>query len=69
MAKGNTISIKGKQLIANGIINTEDMTLEAEQFESPVSIKSLVEKVGLNGSYVKITIAEADTPITQSDLE
>lgn len=69
MAKGNPITIKGKKISANGVINIEDMTLEVEDFTEPVSIQQLIDKQGLDGKFIKITIEESDMPITQGDLE
>ena len=67
--KQNAINIKGRSVVASGTLNVENMTLEAEEFTSPVSIKTLLEKVGLDGQFVKVTFVEPDTPISQGDLE
>jgi hypothetical protein len=67
--KQNAINIKGRSVVASGTLNVENMTLEAEEFTTPVSIKTLLEKVGLDGQFVKVTFVEPDTPISEGDLE
>lgn len=63
----NPLEIKGRKVVAQGILNTGDMTIEMEGFEMPVSIADIIEQ--LNGQYVKITVNESDRVLTQSDLE
>jgi hypothetical protein len=67
--KQNAINIKGRSVVASGTLNVENMTLEAEEFTTPVSIKTLLEKVGLDGQFVKVTFVEPDTPVNEGDLE
>ena len=43
--KQNAINIKGRSVVASGTLSVENMTLEAEEFTTPVSIKTLLEKV------------------------
>lgn len=70
MAKqSNPINIKGKQVIVNGLLNVEDMSLEVEEFTQPVCLKQLLKSQGLDGKYIKVSFVEPDTPITESDLE
>lgn len=65
----NPITIKGKSVTANGVLNVENMTLEVEEFSEPVSIQQILAKQGLDGKLVKVTFVEPDMPITESDLE
>ena len=67
--KQNAINIKGRSVVASGTLSVENMTLEAEEFTTPVSIKTLLEKVCLDGQFVKVTFVEPDTPISEGDLE
>ena len=49
MAK-SPISLTGKKLNLNGVLNAEDMTLEVEEFTEPLSLKTAIDKVGLNAT-------------------
>lgn len=45
------------------------MTLESEEFAVPVKLSKLCDMAGLDNAYVKVVITEADTPVSESDLE
>lgn len=68
MAK-SPISLTGKKLNLNGVLNAEDMTLEVEEFTEPLSLKTAIDKVGLNGVQVKITIQETDNEFSEGDFD
>ena len=56
MGKKSAVSLTGKKLNLQGIINTDDMTLEVEEFSEPLLLKSAIDKVELNGKFVKVSI-------------
>ena len=68
MAK-SPINLTGKKLNLAGVLNTEDMTLEVEEFTEPLSLKTAIDKVELDGKQVKITIQETDNEFTEEDFE
>ena len=68
MAK-SAITIKGAGIVASGFLDTEKMTLESEEFAVPVKLSKLCDMAGLDNAYVKVVITEADTPVSESDLE
>lgn len=68
MAK-SAITLTGKKLNLSGVLNTDDMTLEVEEFTEPLSLKTAIDKVGLNGVQVKITIQETDNEFHENDFE
>ena len=68
MAK-SPINLTGKKLHLSGVLNTEDMTLEVEEFTEPLSLKTAIDKVELDGKQVKITIQETDNEFTEEDFE
>lgn len=68
MAK-SPINLTGKKLNLSGVLNTDDMTLEVEEFVEPLLLKTAIEKVDLNGKQVKITIQETDNEFTEEDFE
>ena len=69
MAKKSAVSLTGKKLNLQGIINTDNMTLEVEEFSEPLLLKSAIDKVGLNGKFVKVTIQETDNEFFEEDFE
>ena len=68
MAK-SPINLTGKKLNLAGVLNTEDMKLEVEEFTEPLSLKTAIDKVELDGKQVKITIQETDNEFTEEDFE
>ena len=68
-AKKSAVSLTGKKLNLQGIINTDDMTLEVEEFTEPLSLKTAIDKVELDGKQVKITIQETDNEFFESDFK
>ena len=69
MGKKSAVSLTGKKLNLQGVINTDDMTLEVEEFSEPLLLKSAIDKVGLNGKFVKVTIQETDNEFFEEDFE
>ena len=69
MGKKSAVSLTGKKLNLQGIINTDNMTLEVEEFLEPLLLKSAIDKVGLNGKFVKVTIQETDNEFFEEDFE
>ena len=69
MGKKSAVSLTGKKLNLQGIINTDNMTLEVEEFSEPLLLKSAIDKVGLNGKFVKVTIQETDNEFFEEDFE
>ena len=69
MAKKSAVSLTGKKLNLQGIINTDNMTLEVEEFSEPLLLKSAIDKVGLNGKFVKVSIQETDNEFFEEDFE
>ena len=68
MAK-SPINLTGKKLNLAGVLNTDNMTLEVEEFTEPLSLKTAIDKVELDGKQVKITIQETDNEFTEEDFE
>lgn len=69
MGKGTPISLKGKEVNMQGVLNVDNLTLEVEEFTSVVTLKSILEKAELDGKFVKIKIVETtDTPINEDEL-
>ncbi|MEO2601066.1 hypothetical protein [Clostridium butyricum] len=68
MAK-SAINLTGKKLNLSGVLNSDDMTLEVEEFTEPLSLKSAIDKVGLDSKFVKISIQETDAEFNESDFE
>lgn len=69
MGKKSAVSLTGKKLNLQGIINTDDMTLEVEEFSEPLLLKSAIDKVELNGKFVKVSIQETDNEFFEEDFE
>ena len=69
MAKKSAVSLTGKKLNLQGIINTDDMTLEVEEFSEPLLLKSAIDKVELNSKFVKVSIQETDNEFFEEDFE
>ena len=69
MGKKSAVSLTGKKLNLQGIINTDDMTLEVHEFSEPLSLKSAIDKVELNGKFVKVSIQETDNEFFEEDFE
>ena len=69
MGKKSAVSLTGKKLNLQGIINTHDMTLEVEEFSEPLSLKSAIDKVELNGKFVKVSIQETDNEFFEEDFD
>ena len=69
MAKKSAVSLTGKKLNLQGIINTDDMTLEVEEFSEPLLLKLAIDKVELNGKFVKVSIQETDNEFFEEDFE
>lgn len=63
------ITIDGKKITMNGTINTDDMTIEVEEFTNPVSLVEILNKNELNGKFLKIVFQEATNPVYEADLE
>ena len=68
MAK-SPINLTGKKLNLAGVLNTDNMTLEVEEFTEPLSLKTAIDKVELDGKQVKITIQETDNEFFEEDFE
>lgn len=63
-----SINAKGQVVVAQGVLNLDDLTLEADGFTEPVELKAILEKFNMNGKFVKIQVTEADTPLVETDL-
>ena len=68
-AKKSAVSLTGKKLNLQGVINTDDMTLEVEEFSEPLSLKLAIDKVELDGKFVKVSIQETDNEFFEEDFE
>lgn len=68
MGKGSAIKLRGKELSIEGTLNLEDLTIEIEEFTEVVELKKLLEMANLDGVFVRIKFTEADSPITENEI-
>ena len=68
-AKKSAVTLTGKKLNLAGVLNTDNMTLEVEEFTEPLSLKTAIDKVELDGKFVKVSIQETDNEFFEEDFE